>query len=375
MDTLSIFQKYLQNNDIDIAFISSPVNITYLTGFKGVYPPSVLVGYFFNPDGFLVVPKKGIAKLVVDGRYEGAEHENRDKVKLTVCSGEGKNRMMEFCSELLLKGRKDRKNIGLEKLYLTYKEGAHFARKLSGNTIKDISDVLVNQRSLKTGDEIEKLKQAIKVTDETFLFVISQIKPGMVESEIGFLVEKTMKDKGCELSFPPIVASGPNSSVPHHVSGSRKIRKKDIILIDSGAKYMGYHADMTRTVFYGEPTSKQKEVYNSVLEAQICAENSIKPGMEAKTGFKFAADVLERDKLNDYFTHSLGHGVGLFIHESPKVSSESKDVFKPGHVFSVEPGVYLSGEFGVRIEDLVCVNDVNCTVLTSSPKELTVLGP
>lgn len=374
MNTLSIFQKYLQSNDIDVAFVSSPVNITYLTGFKGVYPPSVLVGYFFNPDGFLVVPKKGKSKLVVDGRYEGANFENKDKVNLVIFSSEKSNKtMVEFCAEKLV-AKDGKRTIGLEKLYLTYKEGSQLVRKLSGNNIKDISDILLNQRSIKTDDELDKLKHAVKVTDETFSFIIKKIKPGITETEIAFLIEQSIKNKGCELSFDPIVACGPNSAIPHYNTGDRKIGKQDIILLDFGARYMGYHADMTRTVFYGKATDEQAKVYNAVLESQVNAENNITPDMPAKKAFKFTTDILTKHKLLKYFPHSLSHGVGLFIHESPKINDKSEDILKPGHVFSCEPGVYIPGKFGVRIEDLVYLDNNRCNVITSSRKELTVLS-
>lgn len=373
MDTLSLFQKYLQSKDIDVAFISSPVNISYLTGFRGVYPPSVLVGYFFNPDGFLIVPRRGKSKLIVDGRYAGAEFDNKENVNMVIYSGEGKQTMVEFCAELIINKNRNRKNIGLEKLYLTYKEGAKLIKLLSGNGIKDISDVILNQRSIKTDEEIVKLKKAVKITDDTFSYIIEKIKPGLTESEIGLMIEQSIKDKGGEISFPPIIASGKNSSIPHYDTGGRKISKRDIILLDFGAKYMGYHADMTRTVFYGEPTSKQKVVYNAVLEAQVNAEDCIMPEMPAKVAFKYATDVLEKHDLREYFSHSLSHGVGLFIHELPKINSKNSKHLKEGNVFSVEPGVYLTGEFGVRIEDLAWLRANGCDVLTQSQKELTVL--
>lgn len=371
MKSLELFQNYLDKAHIDAAFISNPTNILYLTGYKGVYSSEVVVGYFFDPDGFLVVPKRGKAKLIVDRRYQGAVFERKDAVELLIPLNK-KRGLLDFCVEQLsLTGE----SFGIEELYLTLQEGKKIVEKLKvkNKQIEDISEVLEKQRGIKTADEIEKLTKAQKITDDAFSYVMTQIQPGMTEKYVSNMIEDFFRRNNAGLSFETIVASSTGSATPHHTTSDKPIEENDMVVIDFGAKYQQYHADMTRTICLGKPTDEQQHIYNIVLEAQIDAEKNIKPGMKADKAFSFANNVFKKYSLEKYFTHALSHGVGLAVHEEPVIFAKATEVLEPGNVFSIEPGLYIPGKFGVRIEDVVLLTKNGCEVLSKSEKKLSAV--
>ncbi len=234
----------------------------------------------------------------------------------------------------------------------------------------------INQlRMIKSKEEIELIAKAEAIGDEAFNHIINFIEVGMTEKQVALELEYVMKSIGADgLSFDTIVASGANSSMPHAVPTDKVIEDGDFVTLDFGCIYKGYCSDMTRTVHMGdEMTEKQLEVYTTVLNAQKLALMNIKPGMICSDIDKIARDYIAEAGYGEYFGHGLGHGVGLYIHEEPRFSRTCDVVLQPGMVLSVEPGIYLPGEFGVRIEDLIVVTEDGYENLASSPKVLILM--
>jgi Xaa-Pro aminopeptidase len=232
-------------------------------------------------------------------------------------------------------------------------------------------DGLVEQlRQIKNADEIAILRRAIAITDEAFAEVRPLLRPTMREREAAWELEKAMRERGADgIAFPIIVAAGDNGSRPHARAGNDELGVGRPIVMDFGALLDGYHADMTRTVILGHADDRFWSIYNTVLEAQQAAENTIRAGLSGKQADTIARDVIAAAGHGDAFGHSLGHGVGLVIHEGPRLSQTSDDVLRPGAIFSVEPGIYLPGWGGVRIEDLALVTETGLDVVTESTKE------
>ena len=218
-------------------------------------------------------------------------------------------------------------------------------------------------RSIKTPEEIKKIEKAAKLGDLAFKYILKKIKTGITEKQLAYELEMFIKQNGAELSFPSIVAFGKNSSIPHHQTGDSILGEKNgqFILLDFGVKYQNYCSDMTRTIFFGNPTEKQEKIYKTVLTAQ----QKVIDFINSATGSGKIVKASEVDNIaRDYIIskgyptipHSLGHGIGLEVHEHPSLSPKSKEFLKEGMVFSIEPGIYLKGFGGVRIEDLFCIS-------------------
>jgi len=231
-------------------------------------------------------------------------------------------------------------------------------------------------RIVKQPSEVELLKRAIAITDQTFAYICRWVEPGMTEKEIEWEILRYMVELGADgPSFEPIVASGPHGSMPHAHPGQRRIQRGELITIDMGARYQGYWADITRTICLREPAEpRMLEIYNAVLKALETCEAGIRAGITSKEADALARDVLEVAGLGEYYIHSTGHGVGLQIHEAPTLSKRAPDdmILPAGSVVTVEPGVYIPGWTGLRIEDCVLVTENGCEVLTQSPKNLVI---
>lgn len=267
--------------------------------------------------------------------------------------------------------------IGFEDENISYKQFKAFESVLSDFELRPLRSSIDELRQIKSDEEITKIAKAEAIGDEAFAHIVEWIKPGMTEQEIALELEVAMRKLGATgLSFDTIAASGPNSSMPHAVPTDRRLQAGDFLTMDFGCIYDGYCSDMTRTIFisgrerYLEPTEKQMEVYNTVLKAQLEAIKLIKPGARCSDVDACARNIIKDAGYGDYFGHGLGHSVGLFIHEEPRLSPKCDTILEPGMIVTVEPGIYLPGEFGVRIEDLVVVKEDGCRNLTCSPKKL-----
>lgn len=287
------------------------------------------------------------------------------------CTPDAVESSCKTCANTVCKGNTIR--VGFENEEISYKQFKQFLDELDDKIgLMPLDDKINNLRRVKSEPEIEKIAMAEHIGDMAFAYVRDIIKPGMTEVEVALLLENYMRSHGASgLSFDTIAASGKNSSLPHAVPTDKIIEEGDFLTMDFGCVYQGYCSDMTRTVLIGkEPSEKQIHVYETVLKAQLAALKLIKPGAVCSEIDKCARDIIASEGYGDYFGHGLGHSVGLFIHEEPRLSPKCHDILEPGITVTVEPGIYIPGEFGVRIEDLVVVTEDGCRNLASSPKEL-----
>ena len=262
--------------------------------------------------------------------------------------------------------------LGFEEDYLTVKELA----KINAGDIKvfPAGEIISKPRQTKDEFEIAKIAEAERLGDEAFSYILDFLKPGKTEKEIALELEFFLRRKGAEkLSFDTIAASGERSCMPHGVAGDKVIEKGEFLTLDFGCVLDGYCSDMTRTVAIGTPSDEMKNIYDIVLKAQTSALETIGKGKACKDIDFVARKVIEDAGFGKNFGHSLGHSVGIEIHENPNLSPKSADILEVGNVVSVEPGIYLDGFFGVRIEDLVVIGEKNTVNLTKSKKELIII--
>ena len=253
--------------------------------------------------------------------------------------------------------------VGLEAAvpHATYSK---LAEALKGYSLVS-ADVVSKLRRVKAPEEVELIEEAVRVAEEALRRGLELIEEGVRECEVAAEVEREMRRSGCWVAFETIVASGPRSALPHGYSSLRELERGDLVVLDLGARWRHYCSDITRTAVVGQPSREQRELLESVLEAQRSAIDAIEPGVKASEVDAVARRVLRRRGLARHFIHSLGHGVGLLVHEAPTLSPKSKDVLEPGMVFTVEPGVYIKGLGGVRIEDMVLATERGAKLLTA----------
>ncbi len=346
-------RQRLKENDCD-AFISiNQTNRRYLTGFTG--------------SAGLVWISADTNALITDFRYTEQAREQSPNWEIIFAE-----KSLTDAIQDLIK-LKNVTRIAFESEHITVDQLNHWKEKLDVefvSTKKWVSEL----RMVKTAAEIDKIRQAARITDEALATVIPKIKIGVPEIEIALELEYTMRRLGAEaIAFDPIVGSGPRGALPHATPGQRKISAGDFIVIDMGCVFEGYCSDLTRTLVVGEPTTKHLDIYNLVLEAQLAALAALKPGLTGKQVDQVARDIIAAAGHGDHFGHSLGHSVGLEIHEDPRLSQAGEETLVPGMVVTIEPGVYLPGWGGVRIEDLVVVTDSGCEILSQTSKELYVI--
>lgn len=350
----------LEAQGLDGLLVSQPESRYYLSGYTGHdLPPRDSAGYL------LITSDK--AFLLTDPRTtEQAEHESPDYEVLSYGAG---SRGPQAIGELA--GKLGLQRFGFESIHLPYGIWNDINTGLPGPLVP--VDGLVDElRVIKDPEELACLQAAIDVLDRCLADVLGRIEPGLTERHVARMVELYLIEHADGPSFPSIVASGPNASVPHAVPSERRIAEGEPLKIDIGARVSGYCSDMTRTVCLGVPTDPRlPEVHAIVLEAQALAEQAVRPGMTGREVDRLARDVIARAGYREAFTHGLGHGIGLEVHEPPSLSqSRGENVLQPGMVFSVEPGIYLPGWGGVRIEDLVVLEESGARVLCHSPKDL-----
>ncbi|PJC36559.1 hypothetical protein CO046_05280 [Candidatus Peregrinibacteria bacterium CG_4_9_14_0_2_um_filter_53_11] len=262
--------------------------------------------------------------------------------------------------------------IGYEGYDLTVEFLRSLRRRSKGVRFRDVGTLIRQRRIQKTQAEIKLLARAQEITDEVFSMMKKKIKVGMSELDISWMVELLARECGAEgISFPPIVGFKENSASPHHHCSERKLKAGELILIDMGVLYKGYCSDMTRMLFTKEPTPEEQKIYTIVREAQELAISKIKAGVTGVQADGYARSLIEEAGYGSFFTHSLGHGVGLDVHELPNLSPSSKPQLPEKSIVTVEPGIYLEGKFGVRLEDMVVVEKNGVKNLTKSSKEIT----
>jgi Xaa-Pro aminopeptidase len=341
-------QKKIKRNEAYL--ITDPSNIYYLSGFSG-------------SRGILVLTKKH-SFLITDFRYKRVSKKISKSIKTVIA-----DKLFEELKKILT--GQNIKKLNYEENDVTVKFLKSLKKNLKKIRLQGTSDFIEQLRITKTPAEIKFINKAKRITEKTFREVTKNIKSGMMEKEIAWEIEKTGRDNGADgTSFPPIVAFGKNSASPHHQSGNKKLKKGDLILIDMGFKYKGYCSDMTRILFTDFPTPLQKKIYNTVLKAQQEAIKNIKAGITGLKGDKFARDIIKKAGYGKEFGHSLGHGVGLKVHEAPLLSTKYRKTIPLNSVVTIEPGIYLENSFGIRIEDMVLVKHNKVINLTRIPKKI-----
>ena len=338
--------------DADTAiFVSNPLNVSYLSGFRGTY-------------AYLLIDRYS-AYLLTDFRYIEQAREQANGFEVIDAAGSVWGQVGRLLQEEVLAFEAD-----------------HLVFSLFGKAREILPEVkftplispVGKMRRVKDKDEIASIESAISLGDEAFQHIMGFIKAGIEERDIALELEFFMRNRGASgVSFEIIVASGKRSAMPHGVASSKRLEQGDIVLLDLGCVKNSYCSDLSRTVFLGSAGDEEQNVYRTVLAAQKRALEGIRAGMECKMADALARDELAAQGLKEYFGHGLGHGVGLEIHEGPSLSPASADVLEAGMVVTVEPGVYLPGKFGIRIEDVAVIEDNGCRVLTKSSKELICL--
>ena len=263
--------------------------------------------------------------------------------------------------------------LGYEEDYLTVAEFMGYEKKLNAKLVP-MSGKINGLRQVKEEYELERMRKAQQITDAAFTEVLTRIECGMTEKELAAeLIYCLLKNGGEGLSFEPIVVSGPNTSLPHGVPGDRRLREGDFVTMDFGVLYQGYCSDMTRTVALGYATEEMRKVYDTVLKAQLAGIAATKAGVTGAEVDAAARQVIEEAGYGAYFGHSYGHSIGMECHEMPPCSPSAQAVMEENMVCSAEPGIYLPGKFGVRIEDVVIFKDGGCENITHSPKNLIII--
>ncbi len=360
---ISRLYDLIRKDSISALLITSPYNISYLTGIRAFS--------IEEREAWVLVVNEKIY-LFTDPRY--TEMVKKDAPFVTLVETSASNPFFKSLFDILKKN--SIKELDFEEENISYGEVADLEEKLESIELIPSSDLVENLRMIKDSEEIENIKKACNLTDNGFSYIIKHIKPGMSELEVKILLESFIRSKGGDLSFESIIAFGVNAAVPHHLSDTTKLKKNDVILLDFGAKVNGYCSDMTRCVFLEKPTEEVEKIYTATLESQELALEELKGHM--KDGFK--PNLLQDNASSHLRTfgfpdipHGLGHGVGLQVHESPRLSPFTEDEFSPGVVVTVEPGVYLPELTGVRIEDTVLLTETGIEVLTKSSKKLMII--
>lgn len=359
-------KEFLEQYKLDAVLVHTPANMRNISGFTG--------------EGLVYVSKED-AWILTDSRYMiAAAKESRGFEVL-----EYKKNMQQYLVEKIVKEHPELVEktfrIGFEDAVMTVEtyrtlEALFEKMNLKQWELVPLHKKLDKMRRIKTPEEIESIKKAEKIGDEAFTKVTDWLtkcyreKTSVTEKQVAAHIEFYMRDAGAEgTSFDTIAASGIHSSMPHAVPTDKVLEEGDFLTMDFGCLVNGYCSDMTRTIVYGRADEKQKEIYDVVLQAQMTALQAIKPGMTGKEVDAIARDVIKEAGYGDCFGHSLGHSVGLEIHETPCFSPREESVIEPGMVITVEPGIYVEGFGGVRIEDVVVITENGCENITHSPKE------
>jgi Xaa-Pro aminopeptidase len=353
-----IKRLFNQLNDVDAVVVTSTNNRQYFTGFHGSY-------------GFLVMNAEK-AIYITDSRYYEMAQEAIAPLGIQVeLTKTGINIYQQVDDILKSMGAK---TVGFENTEITVSAFDALKSNLPNYEFVPVGENILNVRQIKTQEELDFIAKAQSITDKAFSEVIKIIKKDMTEKELMAELEYQLKKNGAtSLAFDTIIASGANSSKPHAHPTDKKIVPGDPITMDFGAAYNGYCSDMTRTVFLGEPSAQMRSIYEIVLAAQNAVLNNVKIGMTGREVDALAREVIKANGYEENFQHGLGHSVGLDIHERPSMNPRSDEVLQENQLITVEPGIYVPGLGGVRIEDLIIIKQDRIINLTKSPKNIIIL--
>jgi len=344
----------LEQQKIDVLLVSSPANVRYLSDYTG---SNGLMLIARDQEHFFTDPRYGLeASATITARVHVAKGP-----LATAAAGVAK--------------RKKWKKIGIEAEWLTVAAQARLKDVLPlGYSLVAVGRIVEEQRMIKSAGEIEKIRRSVNLNSEAFARTMKRVKVGTRENEIAAELEFQMRALVAEKpSFETIVAMGERSALPHSTPTGRRLAANELLLIDMGASLDGYASDMTRMAFAGAPPKPIREMYRAVSEAQLAAIDAVRPGVTGGKVDSAARSVLKSHKLDKEFVHSTGHGLGLEIHEPPRIGKNDKTRLRAGMAITIEPGAYVGGLGGVRIEDTVLVTETGCEILTPTPKELMSL--
>lgn len=353
MEKLTKIRRKMEENQLDAILITSPINRRYITGFTGTAGVAVVT--------------ESEALFITDFRYiEQATEQAKD---FTIIQHEQK--MIQELHHQLEKLPVQR--VGFEKDYTTFSEYEQYQNTFSKELVP-VSGILEELRLIKSEAELSTLRQAAKIVDDAFTHIQSYLKPGVKEIEIANELEFFMRRQGAtSSSFDTIVASGYRGALPHGVASDKEIQNGELVTMDYGALFQGYCSDTTRTVAIGDISDELGKIYDTVLAAQLKGVEAVKPGITGKEADTKVRDYINSKGYGEYFGHSTGHGLGMEVHEQPTLSKRSETVLKPGTVVTVEPGIYIPGLGGCRIEDDLHVTEDGNERLTLAEKELIQL--
>jgi len=346
----------ISSRRLDAMVLTHLPNIRYLCGFTG----SAAVLVLTSRD----------AILFTDGRYRQQARSEVQHCQVKICTGPPLAQAAQWLSK-----RSSMRRIGIEAGHLTVAEHNQLAKAVHQRSMLVEASALVEElRMVKDAAEITLIRAACQLGSRLFALLLKKLKPGLTEATVAGELEFAAKKFGADqMSFPTIIAAGARSALPHGRASGTVLPQRGFLVCDFGVILAGYCSDMTRTLHLGRPDRSVRESYQAVLEAQLAALDVVRPGSTVGDVDSAARRTLMKHRLDKFFVHSTGHGVGLEIHEIPRVGAGGKDVLKPGMVITIEPGIYLPGKWGVRIEDTVVVTETGCEILTNSRKELISL--
>lgn len=352
---ISKLQSFLKNK-YEAIIIFSPVNRRYFTGFP-------------SSDGYLVVTKDD-AVLFVDSRYVEAAQKSVSGCRALLFKKANEDIKKYLKERSIVKAYTERNHISVSTA--EFLKTAFLPCRVTPS--KRLERVIDESRIVKTQEEVDNIKAAQKIAEDAFDYILTFIKPGVTEKQIALELDFYMLSHGAEaISFETIAVTGAKSSMPHGVPDDTVVKTGDFITMDFGAVVNGYHSDMTRTVAVGEVTEEQKKVYEIVLTAQRSALEALRAGLDCCDADKAARQIIDDAGYGEFFGHSTGHGVGIEIHEGPTLAPRSQGKLEAGNVVTIEPGIYIPGKFGVRIEDMAHITHHGYENLTATPKELIIL--
>jgi Xaa-Pro aminopeptidase len=348
-------REHLATTRLDALLISHLPNIRYLCGFTG--------------SAGLLLLEEGCSVLFTDVRYDTQAHQEVKGAKVVIA----RKAVLTALGEFLGARRKRTRGwtIGLEAEHFTIAEENRLTQiKPAGVRLKDAPSLIERARMIKDSDELQRIRAAVALGAKLFDRAVEAIRPGVKETEVAAEMELAARRGGAEeMSFPTIIASGARSALPHGRASEQAIARGGFVVCDFGVILSGYCSDQTRTVWVGPVPKDARPAYEAVREAQQAAIDAVRPGIPTGEVDAAARKVLRKAGLGRYFTHSTGHGVGLEIHEMPRVADRQREILQPGMVITIEPGVYFPGKWGVRIEDMVAVTASGCEVMTPTSKD------
>ncbi len=345
-------KKLLEESDCDGVILvnienSSKPSLMYYTGFTGSFATVVIT--------------KEREWFITDSRYT---EQAKMQTGMEVVQYKPEKKFTEFLADFLKE--REIKKLGVEKAKLTLQFAESLFSKLEDVQTESVDEIIMKHRQVKEEWEIDKIKKAVDIAEKAFLEMLNIIKPGKTEREVAAYLEYKIKEFGAEgVSFETIIASGYRSAMPHGIASNKVIKEGDIIVVDFGAIYEGYCSDITRMVSVGTPKDEVLKIHEIVLNAQNEALTNAKPGMKGKDIDDLARSYIEKKGYGERFGHGLGHGIGLEVHEMPRISKSGENEITEGMVFTVEPGIYFEGKFGIRIEEDVVMRKEGLETLTT----------